>query len=121
MVGSSNRSILYLGRWAESYKHDICSPLPDEKIGAEGEVDRVLASSPTVTPRAHKTTNTGKKAMVHHYYYGETQDQDGNTRHRNAIRIYRRERLLTSLGGVSATHDEYRTLRYGSSCSATSD
>ena len=26
VVGSSNRFILYLGRWAKSYKHYICSP-----------------------------------------------------------------------------------------------
>ena len=79
VVGSSNRSILYLGRWAESYKHDICSPLPDEKIGAEGEVDRTLATSPKVTPRAQKTANTGKQATVAHYYYGASHDQEGNT------------------------------------------
>ena len=70
-------------------------PLPDKKIGAEGEVDRTLASSPTVTPRAHKTTNTIKQATVAHYYYGATQHQEGNTLHGNATRIYRRDRLLT--------------------------
>src|SRR4051812_45624967 len=56
---------------------------------AEGEVDRTLASSPTVTPIAHKTTNTRRQATAHHYYYGATHDQEGNTQHDNAIRIYR--------------------------------
>src|SRR3954462_13136944 len=52
---------------------------------------RTLASSLTVTPVAHKTTNTGKQAIVAHYYYRATQDQEGNTLHDNAVRIYRRE------------------------------
>src|SRR3954464_10856820 len=30
-------------------------------------------------PREHKTTNTGKQATVHHYYYGEPQDQEDYT------------------------------------------
>ena len=50
-------------------------PLPDEKIGAEGEVDRTLASSSTVTPVAHKMVNTGKQATVAHYYYIAPHDQ----------------------------------------------
>src|SRR4051812_20453045 len=51
---------------------------------------------PTVTPRVHNAANTEKQATVHHYYYGSTQHQEGITQHGNAIRIYRRERLLTS-------------------------
>src|SRR3954451_2570253 len=31
------------------------------RVGAEGEVGRTLATSQTVTPRAHKATNTGKQ------------------------------------------------------------
>src|SRR3954468_18544086 len=31
---------------------------------AEGEVDRTLAMSPTVTPGAHKATNTGKQTTA---------------------------------------------------------
>src|SRR3954471_2720441 len=54
-----------------------------------------LATSPTITPEAHKTANTEKQATVHHYYYGATQHQEGITQHDNAIQIYRRERLLT--------------------------
>src|ERR1043165_7081444 len=41
---------------------------------------------PMVTPRAHKTANPGRQATVHHYYYGASHDQEGNTRHGNAIR-----------------------------------
>src|ERR1043165_4922104 len=41
-------------------------PLPYKKIGAEGEVDRTLASSPTVTPRAHKAVNTRKQSTSKH-------------------------------------------------------
>src|SRR3954465_2949405 len=36
------------------------------RVGAEGEVDRTLASSPTVTPRAHMTASTGKQATSKH-------------------------------------------------------
>src|SRR4051812_43802796 len=59
------------------------------RVGAEGEVGRTLASSPTLTPIAHKAVNTGKQTTVHHYYYGATQDQEGITRHGNAVRVYR--------------------------------
>ena len=52
---------------------------------SEGEVDRTVATSRTVTPRAHKMTNTGKQTTVHHYYYGAPHDQEGITRHGNAI------------------------------------
>ena len=49
--------------------------MPVDNSGAEGEVDRTLASSPTVTPVAHKTINTVKQATVAHYYYGAPHDQ----------------------------------------------
>ena len=49
------------------------------RIGAEGEVDRTLASSLKVTLKGHKTANTGKQATVAHYYYGASHDQDSNT------------------------------------------
>src|ERR1041384_8203352 len=42
---------------------------------SEGEVDRMLARSPTITPVAHKTANTGKQSTVAHYYYGASHDQ----------------------------------------------
>ena len=38
-------------------------------------IDHELATSPTVTPIAHKTANTGKQATVAHYYYGAPHDQ----------------------------------------------
>ena len=49
--------------------------MPVDKSGYEGVVDRTLASSPKVTPEAHKTVNTGKQATVAHYYYGAPHDQ----------------------------------------------
>ena len=63
---------------------------------AEGEVDRSRTRNVSECSRGSTHEgNTRKQSMVHHYYYGATQDQEGNTRHGNAIRIYRRERLLT--------------------------
>ena len=41
-------------------------PLPDKNIDAEGEVDRTLATSSKVTPRAHKAVNTGKQSTGKH-------------------------------------------------------
>ena len=38
-------------------------------------IDHELATSPMITPRAHKTTNTRKKTTVSHYYYGAPHDQ----------------------------------------------
>ena len=54
MVGSNNRSILYLGKQAESYKVMIYAPPCLEMTVAEGVVDRNLATSPRVTARAQK-------------------------------------------------------------------
>ena len=54
VVGSSNRSILYLGKQAESYKVMIYAPPCLEIDGAEGVVDRSLATSPRVSAGAHK-------------------------------------------------------------------
>src|SRR4051812_2077971 len=52
----------------------IRRPVPKVK-----SIDHELATSPTVTPVAHKETNNGKQAMAHHYYQRATQDQEGNT------------------------------------------
>src|ERR1041384_8298438 len=57
---------------------------------SEGDVDR--SRTRNVSERSRGSThegNTGKQSTVHHYYYGATQDQEGNTRHGNAIQIYR--------------------------------
>src|SRR4051812_28757408 len=78
----------------QSYKHDICSPLPDKKIGAEGEVDRTLASSPTVTPRAHKTITLESRqrctTITREQHKIKKATQYNALRHRT----YRPERLL---------------------------
>ena len=106
VVGSSNRSILYLGRWAESYKHDICSPLPDKKIGAEGEVDRTLASSPTVTPRHTRRQPLEIKQRASTLLLRST------TRSRRHHTTRQRDTGLSSrtvtnrLSGVLVTHDD---------------
>ena len=84
-------------------------PLPDKKIGAEGEVDRTLASSPTVTPVAHKTANTGKQSTVAHYYYGASQDQRRQHTSQQRDTALLSGTVTNSLSGVSVTHDEYRT------------
>src|SRR3954467_8868721 len=49
-------------------------------------IDHELATSPTITPRAHKTVNTGKQTTMHHYYYGATRQQgrQHTTRQRGA-------------------------------------
>ena len=84
-------------------------PLPDKKIGAEGEVDRTLASSPMVTPVAHKTANTRKQSMVAHYYYGASHDQRRQHMTRQRDTDLSSRTVTNSLSGVSVTHDEYRT------------
>src|ERR1044071_2254708 len=78
-------------------------PLPNKKIGAEGEVDRTLASSPTVTPVAHKTVNTGKQSTSKHSITMEQSRSSINKKVTRYIalrhRTYRRERLLTGQVG----------------------
>ena len=99
-------------------------PLPDKKIGAEGVVDRTLASAPKVTPKAHKTANTGKQATVAHYYYGANtskHQQEGNTIQCTTAAHLPSRAVTNRLSGALVTHDEYRTLIYSSSCLATSD
>jgi hypothetical protein len=54
VVGSISRSILYLGKQAESYKVMIYAPPCLEMTVAEGVVDRNLATSLRVTARAQK-------------------------------------------------------------------
>ena len=60
-------------------------PLPDKKIGAEGDVDRSWTRNVSNdNPGAHKTANTGKQATVAHYYYGASHDK--KTSHNTATR-----------------------------------
>src|SRR3954468_12016927 len=54
------------------------------RVGAEGEVDRTLATSSDGNPGSTQDGNTGKQSTVHHYYYGTTQQQRRHTRHGNA-------------------------------------
>ena len=73
VVGSSKRSMLYLGKQAESYKVMIYAPPCLEMTVAEDVVDRNLATSPRVTAKAQKKGTL--KATNEHafYYYGATQ------------------------------------------------
>ena len=66
MVGSDNRSILKLGMQAESYKAWYVAPLPVEKMGSEGVVDRKLASSPRVSAGAHKKETLERQSTDMH-------------------------------------------------------
>src|SRR3954469_411740 len=87
---------------------------------AEGEVGRTLASSPTVTPIAHKAVNTGKQTTVHHYYYGAPQDQEGNTIQRTTASHLPSRAVTNRLSG----HRLYTTISHaygGSSCLSIGD
>src|SRR3954469_14389398 len=63
-------------------------------------IDHELATSPTITPRAHKGGNTGRQASSKHSITtGQTRASINKKATRyNALRhrTYRRERLLTS-------------------------
>ena len=72
MVGSSKRSILYLGKQAESYKVMIYAPPCLEMSVAEGVVDRNLATSPRVTARAQRKETLEANNEHAFYYYGAT-------------------------------------------------
>src|SRR4051812_15425440 len=72
-------------------------------------IDHKLATSPTVTPKAHKAANTGKQATVAHYYYEATPDQEGNTIQRTTASHLPSRAVTNRLSGASVTHDEYRT------------
>src|SRR3954468_7260912 len=82
------------------------------RVGAEGEVGRTLASSPAITPVAHKTVNTGKQTTVHHYYYRATQDQEGNTIQRTTASHLPSRVVTNKLSGASVTHDDVARLRW---------
>ena len=61
VVGSSKRSILYLGKQAESYKVMIYAPPCLRNTVAEGVVNRNLATSPRVIARAQKKVTLESK------------------------------------------------------------
>ena len=65
MVGSSKRSILYLGKQAESYKVMIYAPPCLREVGAEGEDDR-KASPPREIRGSTRERNTGKQSTKMH-------------------------------------------------------
>ena len=50
---------------------------------------------PTVTPVAHKTVTMESKQRCTTITTEQHNNKEGNTRHGNAVRTYRRERLLT--------------------------
>ena len=72
VVGTSKRSMLYLGKQAESYKVMIYAPPCLEKSVAEGVVECNLATSPRVTARAPKKENWKANNEHAFFYYGAT-------------------------------------------------
>ena len=79
VVGSSKRSILYLGKQVESYKVMIYAPPCLREVGAEGEDDR-KASPPRVTTRAQKKETLEANNEHAFYYYGATHSSRQQTR-----------------------------------------
>ena len=78
MVGSSKRSILYLGKQAESYKVMIYAPPCLEMTVAEGVVDRKLATSPRISAGAHKKGTLERQPTNMHSITMEQHIQTGN-------------------------------------------
>ena len=86
VVGSNNRSILYLGKQAESYKVMIYAPpCLEEEVGAEGEDDR-KASPPREIRGSTRERNTGKQSTEMHSITME-QAQAGTSKHRQSWQV----------------------------------
>ena len=97
VVGSSNRSILQLGKRAESYKHDICPPYLLRRRFRRCSRSQ-LASSPRVTAEHTRSKHwKGNQRRCIYYYEASISKKDQEATRDNALRyrIYRRERLLT--------------------------
>ena len=79
------------------------------RIGAEGEVDCTLASSPKGTRGSTQEGNTGKQETVAHYYYeaimGKHQ-REGNMRQRTTASHLPSRAVTSRLSGVLVTHDD---------------
>src|SRR3954467_2599422 len=78
-------------------------------VGAEGEVGRTLATSPTITRLHARRQTLESKQRLHHYYYGAPQDQEGNTIQRTMASHLPSRAVTNRLSGASVTHDGYRT------------
>src|SRR3954463_3316181 len=85
----------------------IRRPVPKVK-----SIDNELATSPTATPVAHKTTNTGKQATVAHYYYEATKDHEDNTIQRTTTSHLPSRAVTNKLSGASVTHDDVARLQW---------
>ena len=91
MVGSRNRSILELGNGELKVISMIYAPpyLIRRSVPKVKSIDHELAASPTVTPRARKTANTGSKqrsttiTTEHHTIKKETHST--TTRYRSIV------------------------------------
>src|SRR4051812_29647917 len=83
-------------------------------------IDHELATSPTVTPRAHKAVNTGRQTTVAHYYYEHHKIKKATQYNALRHRTYRRERLLAGSVGLRS-HTTMPHVYQSSSCLATGD
>src|SRR3954467_12727532 len=84
-------------------------------------IDHELATSPKVPAEAHTKENTGKQSTVAPLLLrSNTRSRRHHTTRQRGTDLSSRT-VINKLSGVSVTHDEYRTLRHGSSCLATSD
>ena len=74
---------------------------------SEGDVDRSRTRNVSDDNLgAHKTANTGKQSMVHHYYYGASQDHEGNTIQCTTASHLLSRTVTIRLSGASVTHDD---------------
>ena len=109
VVGSSNRSILYLGKQAESYKAWYMHPLACWDVGAEGVVDR-NSHRLRGYPREHTRSKHWKGNQRRCIYYYEAitsrQDHEGNTRQCTTISHLPSRAVTNRLSEVSVTNDD---------------
>ena len=115
VVGSSIRSILYLGKQDESYKSWYVHPLACWDDGFEGVVDRNLASSPRVSVEAHKKETLESNQQRCIYYYEAIiakQHQEGNTSQHTMISHLPSRAVTNRVSEVSIAHDDTSRLQW---------
>ena len=97
MVGSSNRSILELGNGELKVISMIYAPpyLLRRRMPKVKSIDHELATSPMITREHTRRQTLESKQRCTTITTEHHTIKEGNTRHGNAVQIYRRERLLT--------------------------